>query len=189
MLKWDLTPSIRMGMRQQPENRKPNRDRRTVISSYDFTGLGWPLSLAFSPLGPSDPGVGFGGAGFDFSHILRAASKFSHTSLPNGSPPISPSSSRVPDLSSSLSVCFPFPFAFFSFPSSGGVSLGGRVCGVTLTTEQSAYSAPGLRTSTVNSSVSLLLCASLLNGVGRNSPWSTVWIPELGDFVKSHNSG
>ena len=61
--------------------------------------------------------------------------------------------------------------------------------GATLTTEQSAYSAPGRRTSTVNSSVSLLLRASLLNGVGRNSPWSTVWIPELGDFAKSHNSG
>lgn len=176
-------------MRQQHENRKPNRDRRTLISSYDFAGLGWPPSLTFSPLVPSDSEVGFWGVGFDFSHTLRAASKFSHTCLPNGSPPISPSSTRVPDLSSGLSVCFPFPFAFFSSPFSGGVSLGGRVCGVTLTTEQSAYSAPGLRTSTVNSSVSLLLRASLLNGVGRNSPWSTVWTPEIGDFVKSHNSG
>ena len=159
-----------MRIYSQPENQKPNRDWRTTISSYDFTGPGWPPWLVFSPLVPPDSWVGFGGVGFDFSHTLRAASKFSHTSLPNGSPPISPSSGRVPDSSPGLSVCFPFPFAFFSSPSLGGTSFGDRARSVTLTTEQSAYSAPGFRTSTANSSVSLLFRALLLNGVGKNSP-------------------
>lgn len=160
-----------------------------MVSPCDFTGLGWPPSLDLSPLTPADSVAGLGVAGFDFSHTLRAASKFSHTCLPNGSPPISPSSGRTPELSSALSVCFSFPFAVLFSPSLEVVCLGGWARGVILTTEQSAYSAPGFRTSTVNSSVPLLSRAWLLNGVGKNSPWRTVWIPEVGDFVKSHNSG
>jgi len=157
-----------------------------MVSPYDFTGLGWPPSLDFSPLAPGDSVAGLRVAGFDFSHTLRAASKFSHTCLPNGSPPISPSSGRTPESSSVLSVCVSFPFAVLF---SEVVCLCGWARGIILTTEQSAYSAPGFRTSTVNSSVPLPSRAWLLNGVGKNSPWRTVWIPEVGDFVKSHNNG
>lgn len=121
-------------------------------------------------LSPVDSVADFGGVGSDFSHALRAASKFSQTCLPNGSPPISPSSGNVPDSTPDLSVCFPFPFAALSCPSLEGVCAGRVARGATLTTEQSAYSAPGFKTSTVNSSVSLLLRASLLNGVGTNNP-------------------